>query len=224
MKTILSIIIKVVLLCCCAYAVTYVVTRGDFFASEAAEADSTTVSDAADDAGNHLTFKGVPIDGSLKTFVSRMKEKGFKASFFSTDDGQANLTGDFAGYKDCIVRVCTIDGQDIVSGIDVRFPDEDQWEYLEDDYLELKELLTEKYGKPTSCIEKFNSSIAKSSDSNKMLCVKADDCIYETVYETPLGYVTLKIEHDGPLHCFAFLIYSDKVNSATVRERAIEDL
>lgn len=32
--------------------------------------------DAAIDSNTHLKFKGIPIDGTLKEFVSRMKRKG----------------------------------------------------------------------------------------------------------------------------------------------------
>lgn len=34
--------------------------------------------DAAMESSSHLKFKGVPIDGNLNEFVSRMKQKGFK--------------------------------------------------------------------------------------------------------------------------------------------------
>ena len=47
----------------------------------------------------HLKFKGVPIDGSLTEFVSKMKTAGFTHT--GTDHGIASLKGDFAGYKNC---------------------------------------------------------------------------------------------------------------------------
>jgi hypothetical protein len=42
----------------------------------------------------HLTFKGVPIDGTLKEFVGRMKQDGFK--FIQKSCGVVYLQGDFA--------------------------------------------------------------------------------------------------------------------------------
>ena len=47
-------------------------------------------------AQEHLTFKGVPIDGTLDTYVANMKKAGF--TFIGENDGIALLRGDFAGY------------------------------------------------------------------------------------------------------------------------------
>lgn len=46
----------------------------------------------------HMTFKGVPIDGTLNEYVSKMKQSGF--TLIDTEDGVAMLKGDFAAYKD----------------------------------------------------------------------------------------------------------------------------
>lgn len=45
----------------------------------------------------HLTFKGVPIDGTLSEYVAKMKSAGFK--YLGEQDGTAILQGDFAGFK-----------------------------------------------------------------------------------------------------------------------------
>ncbi len=50
-------------------------------------------------SSEHLKFKGVPIDGTLSEYVSKMKQAGFQ--LIETDDGVAVLEGEFAGYKDC---------------------------------------------------------------------------------------------------------------------------
>jgi len=42
----------------------------------------------------HLTFKGVPIDGTLNEYVAKMKQGGVECS--GTKDGIAVLKGDFA--------------------------------------------------------------------------------------------------------------------------------
>lgn len=57
------------------------------------------------DTSQHLTFKGVPLDGTLDQYVLKMKQNGFK--HLSTKDGVAMLQGDFAGYKECFVGVST---------------------------------------------------------------------------------------------------------------------
>jgi len=59
----------------------------------------------------HLSFKGIPIDGTLDQYVSKMKQSGF--TNLSTKDGTVLLSGDFAGYKNCIVGVSTLKHNDL---------------------------------------------------------------------------------------------------------------
>ncbi len=50
----------------------------------------------AQSASEHLTFKGVPINGTLNEFVSKLKQKGL--AHIGTEEGIAMLKGDFAAY------------------------------------------------------------------------------------------------------------------------------
>lgn len=180
--------------------------------------------DAAMESSSHLKFKGVPIDGNLNEFVSRMKQKGFK--HVGTQDEIEIMCGDFADFKECLVYVTTLDEKDLVSKIAVAFPSESQWEYLYGDYKHLKELLTEKYGKPSSCVEKFQTSYGNgpSNDEDKMHSVKFDRCKYETRFTVDNGEIVLWIEHENVSSCFVMLLYKDKVNGSVIREHAKRDL
>jgi phosphatidylserine synthase len=102
----------------------------------------------------HLAFKGVPIDGTLHEYVLKMEKNGF--THLGTEEGIAMLKGDFASYKNCIVGVATLKQKDLVSSIKVIFPECDTWSYLSSNYFSLKEMLTEKYGEPSDCVEKFD--------------------------------------------------------------------
>lgn len=181
--------------------------------------------DAVMESSNHLKFKGVPIDGKLEDFVSRMKRKGFK-HIGTQDDDTEIMQGDFADFKECTVYVTTLDSKDLVSRIAVAFPKQDQWEYLYGDYKHLKELLTEKYGNPSSCTEKFQSSYGSglSDDGDKMDEVKFDRCKYKTRFTTDNGEIVLWIEHNGFSSCYVMLSYKDKENRKAIREHAKEDL
>ena len=57
---------------------------------------STIFISSAQDKSEHLSFKGVPIDGTLNEYVSKMKAAGF--SYLGTQEGAASLLGDFAGF------------------------------------------------------------------------------------------------------------------------------
>lgn len=173
------------------------------------------------DSSKHLTFKGVPIDGTLADYVVKMKKAGFTHK--GTKDGIAVLEGDFASYKSCIVGVSTLKQKDLVSKIAVIFPDRETWSSLSSNYFNLKELLTEKYGKPSESVEEFQS-YTPDDDGSKLTQVQLGACKYYTTYDTEKGTIQLAIKHDGVTRCFVMLAYFDKINSETAKKQALDDL
>jgi len=173
-------------------------------------------------AADHLIFKGVPIDGTLSEYVTKMKQQGFTP--IGAENGVSILKGDFASYKDCIVGVVTLEQKDLVSRITVIFPERGAWSSLVGNYFDLKEMLTQKYGEPTEYVEEFDSYSEPKDDGSRMNQVMFDNCKYYTTYETDKGTIQLSIEHDGVLSCYVMLAYFDKINSDIVRAKAIDDL
>jgi len=180
----------------------------------------TVSSFAQNQQSAHLSFKGVPIDGTLNEYVTKMKECGF--SHEGTEDGVAVLKGDFAAYKNCMVLVSTLKKKDLVSEISVVFPECDTWSSLSSNYFLLKDLLTEKYGKPSDCVEKFQNKYA-DDDNLKMSEVKMNGCKYFTSYETEKGSIQLSIGA-SEMNCFVILEYFDKINGGIIKAHAIDDL
>jgi len=88
------------------------------------------------DSSAHLTFKGVPIDGTLNSFVLKMKQNGFTQ--VTIQSGIAMLKGDFATYRNCSVIVITPKPKDLVSKVAVIFPECDTWSSLSSNYFSLK--------------------------------------------------------------------------------------
>lgn len=174
------------------------------------------------DTTEHMTFKGVPIDGTLNEYVSKMKQSGF--ALIGTEDGVAMLKGDFAAYKGCIIGVATLKGKDLVSKITVIFPEQEAWSSLSSNYYNLKELLTEKYGEPSETVEKFDTYSEPDDDYAKMHAVGMDRCKYFTTFELENGSIQLSIENAGFSSSFVMLSYYDKINSEKIRQKAIDDL
>ena len=170
----------------------------------------------------HLSFKGVPIDGTLNEYVSEMKRAGF--SRIRTEDGVSILKGDFAGYKNCFISVATLKQKDLVNTITVMFPERSTWSALAANYFNLKELLTEKYGKPTEIVEKFDTYSEPRDDNSKMHEVIMNKCKYYTSFELENGTIQLSIEYGGLLKGFVMLSYFDKINSEIIRQGALDDL
>lgn len=173
-------------------------------------------------SSEHLTFKGVAIDGTLQNYVSKMVQEGFKN--LGTNDGAAILNGEFAGYKDCNVGVATSKQKDLVYKIAVIFPEKDTWSTLSGNYFDLKDMLTEKYGSPSEVIEKFDSNSQPRDDNNKMYEVKFDRCKYISVWKTAKGEIKLSIQHQSASSCYVVLSYLDKINSEIIKTKAKSDL
>ena len=168
----------------------------------------------------HMTFKGVPIDGNLSSFVSKLKQKGF--TVLHSEKGTAVLKGDFASYKNCMVGVYEHESGN-VNRVAVMFPEKDTWARLYGDYSKLKEMLTEKYGEPTS-IEQFQETSYNMDDNDRMHEVRMDRCQYVSAWVTDKGMIELRIDHQIMIGCMVVLMYGDAENEAKVRSSAIDDL
>lgn len=175
----------------------------------------------------HLTFKGIPIDGSVSSFVEKMEQKGF--TYLSTIDNTAVLKGTFAGYDNCEIYVNPIKQKDLVYLVGVHFPSVNNWEALSTNYYWLKNMLTTKYGDPSECTETFEAYSQPEDDQTRMLYVQTDQCKYESVYRTSKGAIKLYIAHlhdDGYYqdYCYVSLLYGDNINDSKNQSQAIDDL
>ena len=96
-------------------------------------------------------------------------------------------------------------------------------EILSSNYFNLKNLLTEKYGKSSENVEEFQS-YTPDDDGSKFTQVQLGACKFYTIFETEKGSIELTIEHDDITSCFVKLSYFDKINSETVKKQALDDL
>lgn len=173
-------------------------------------------------AQEHLTFKGVPIDGTLDTYVANMKKAGF--TFIGENDGIALLRGDFAGYRNCTIGVVTLKSIDIVNRISVLFDSHQDWNNIYVNYSSLKEMLTTKYGKYADCVEKFEGYSEPRDDNGKMHELTMDRCKFYTIWKTDKGSIELEIIKGNLGGGKVRLTYWDNINTMSVQEKAMDDL
>lgn len=173
-------------------------------------------------SSEHLKFKGVPIDGTLNEYVSKMKQAGFQ--LVGTDDGVALLEGEFAGYRGCLIAVSTLKSVNVVNAIGVVFPAREDWSSLEGDYEHLKSMLTTKYGEPADVVEKFQGYSTPRTNNDKLHELLMDRCTWYTIFETENGDIQLSLEKGDYGEYFVLLKYFDKINTEAVRSAAMEDL
>ena len=176
---------------------------------------STILISLAQDKSEHLSFKGVPIDGTLNEYVSKMKAAGF--SYLGTQDGTA-------GFKSCTVGVSTLKAVNVVSTIGVIFPSHNDWSSLERDYDHLNSMLTQKYGEPTEVVEQFQSRTNPNTNNEKLHELMMDRCTWYTTFETTKGDIQLSLQKGDFGQYFVLLKYYDKINTDTVRSAAMDDL
>ena len=174
-------------------------------------------------AQQHLSFKGVPIDGTLKAYTDAMIKAGFH--YEGTYDGVAALSGDFAGHKGCTIGVYTLKDLDVVSFISVLFPDQETWTSLKSEYETLKSMLTEKYGEPEESKERFTTYVGDYTNGLVMHALKEEKYEWYTSFSTELGTIKLTIS-EGEKYSTGrvVLIYMDKANAEKVRSAAMDDL
>lgn len=173
----------------------------------------------------HLTFKGVPIDGSLNSFVQKMKQKGF--TYDDTYNNTVLMKGSFSGYADCKIWVFTTKQTDLVYNVSVSFPYAESWSFLYSNYSRLKEMLTTKYGEPSECTESFDAYSQPNDDQMKMMYTNMDKCKYQTVFTTSKGVIKLIISHIRANYqdsCYVSLIYIDGINYFKNESEDIDDL
>ena len=188
------------------------------------------------DDGTHLIFNNVPINGSLKYYVAQMEKKNFriyverfglegdeetkeqKAKLEAYKEGKVTMVGDFADFKKCRLYVETLANKDLVYKIQVEFQYVSEWKKKKENYFHLKQLLTQKYGAPTSCTEKLKPETMEDYDINNSFHKKKSK--YETIYKTDKGDITLYINKDSRI----ILEYLDKKNSELITEHALEEL
>ena len=169
----------------------------------------------------HLKFKGIPIDGTLKDFTTKLIAKGYVLT--SVDDNITSLKGSFAGYNDCSILVYGLDNTDLVYTVAVMFPYYKSWPLLEGNYNNIKSMLTTKYGEPVLCHEEFQRSTPPRDDMSKYNELMLGRCDYSATFKTDNGLIILKLCNED-LKCYVLLGYLDDINSSLGKAAAIDDL
>lgn len=98
---------------------------------------TTTTTTTTTSATTPLSFKGIPMTGSLSSFGAELVKVGFRNA------GGGTYIGTFAGYNGCTI---TPSGSSPVKEVRVDFPVITDWDALEKAYDSLQTSLTQKYG------------------------------------------------------------------------------
>lgn len=173
-------------------------------------------------AQEHLSFKGIPIQGSLTEFCKKLEAKGFKDLNSEENQNTKILTGIFAGYEATVCVYATENKQNVHS-VAVFFEPNEQWKILESLYSSFKELYTNKYGRPFGSTEESNAR--SESNTSQMLSLMQGTTNYSTIWDVAGGNIFLTIMK-SPIGAAVVVAisYMDSQNSNINHQNALDDI
>ena len=171
-------------------------------------------------AQEHLSFKGIPIEGSMTTFCQKLKAKGFTS--IGRDNNITLFTGDFTGRKATVGVTATDDGKNVFAVI-VFFDPSGEWNTLVNTYDYYKDLYIRKYGNPT--ISKENNPALSDSNTALMAEVHQGTVVYGSVWEVSGGDIQLSIEKtSGVYEGMVMIRYQDSQNIEAKIKNDLDDI
>lgn len=173
----------------------------------------------------HLKFKGVPIDGTLSSFVSALKAKGLSISSLDSKYESTIMEGDFAGLDNCQFMI--VSSKDKTPGkVIVLGPSIKSWYNLKGRYNDLKESLQAKYTNAEVKSYEFFKDPYEEGDGYELQAISLDKCIYTTFFVLPEGSITVELAGSTSTSCYVKLTYEDTINFGKIvkeNEKSISD-
>lgn len=163
---------------------------------------------------SHMKFMGIPIDGTLNQFATKLQSKGFKIK--DKEASCYSMSGKFSNEK-VEILVSASPKSRIVSSVMVFFPTESSWDTLSSKYFKYKDLLAEKYNLFKS-IEEFYDDTYETL-GYQILAFESDKARYVALYNCDEGGVSLSIGYPGTIQ----ILYMDGINSK-IRDKEEESL
>ncbi|MDE6569670.1 MAG: hypothetical protein K2K43_03495 [Alistipes sp.] len=171
-------------------------------------------------AQEHLSFKGIPIEGSMTAFCQKLKAKGF--TFIGQENNTSLFSGDFTGRKATVGVAATDDGKNVFI-VAVIFDASGEWNTLVNTYNYYKDLYIRKYGEPT--VSKENNPARSDSNTALMAEVHEGTVVYGSAWEVTGGDIQLSIEKAFGVYKGSVIIrYRDSQNVEAKIQKELEDI
>ena len=170
-------------------------------------------------AQEHLSFKGIPITGSMTAFCKTLSQKGFTK--IRSEKDITIFKGDFTGRQAMVGVGATDDGKNVHSVV-VGFDESSEWRTLVNTYDYYKEIYTRKYGEPAACKEYNPSSL--DSNISLMLELEQGTVTYVAAWIVTGGTIEISIEKAGYSNGIVLIKYIDAQNAEAKIQRDIDDI
>ena len=160
------------------------------------------------DASLHITFKGIPVMGTVNDFCNKLSSSGFNMVKMYNDGAMAAMNGDFADRPSTLYIIGTKKSH-FVQGIIVDFDRVyNKWQTIKNDYKTIIEQYIVKYGNPYSVDESFDYPY-EEGDGYEMLALKLNKCNYRTTFKLTKGNIVISLREDATIA----ILYSDTENA-----------
>ena len=171
-------------------------------------------------AQEHLSFKGIPIEGSITEFCKKLEDKGFVS--IGNENNILIYSGDFTGRESTVAVASTDDGENVFSVV-VFFDTSDEWNTLVNTYDYYKDLYTRKYGKPAK--SKENNPSRSDSNISLMSEVYQGTVVWRSSWKVIGGDIELSIEKsNGVYEGMVMIRYRDEQNIEAKIQKDLEDI
>ena len=138
----------------------------------------------------HLTFRDIPICGPEKAMRDSLRSRDFH---FGYDRRVKGYQGLVAGRK-MTMQIWTTPESEEVYSLVAFGPKIRKWDMLKAQYLELKELLHQKYGRPMQHTERFHKLVL--SRGARRRAVAQGKCDYRSTFRANGGLIILYVDSD----------------------------
>ena len=145
------------------------------------------------------TFMGVQISGTLTSFSTQMKAKGFVTSLSESSPTLIVMKGTLNN-ESVKLLVAGTPTTKMTKKIVVLYPEETSWYSLSDKYDAVVNRVTQKYGTPDET-HSFFSDPYELGDGYEMTAVAVDKCFYMSVWQPDETYpnqtIAVRINSSG---------------------------
>lgn len=175
-------------------------------------------------SAQHLSFKGVPIDGNITEFVSKMKAQGYVTHELNGQVGNNTyiLKGQFAGMSDCTILILYSTLTKTVCKVVVSSDDYTSWSSVKNQYTTLSEAFSKKYTQTTDFCE-FVSPYYEG-DGYEFLALDSGKGMCASLYEAEGGTIVLEITAVNSRKGYVKIVYEDKANFSMYKSEKDNDI
>ena len=161
------------------------------------------------DAGAHVSFYGVEVNGTPEEFAQGMRDKGFPDG--SRYAGTWVLKGTYSDWKDVEAFILQKDGA--VYGVSLFLKCKKSWEKTKEQYFALKGHLRAEYGIP-ECVEEFRDKYVEGGGRESLAFLK-NRAQYVSRFFVDGGVVELKVAYIdyAPMHYELVVTWLDEQNT-----------